>query len=353
MTDLYGSSAIKLLTPSLFLAGLIWLCYSILQPFLDSVAWAVIIAYIMWPAYRWLRYKLNNNATLSAFICTTAISLILMLIFYWIVVLMQRELKVIYPVIMNNLSNPKLQLPDFVIKLPWLNNLFQHYIDRLNTNDAGLRAQALDLARQSLGQLGNFAGNLGKHAFKLGFTLITLFFCFRDGQKAISQLNHGTNFFLGEYQQIYLKTAGDTAHAVVYGLMLAALGQGFIAAVGYGLFGVKAPVLLGAVTALLAIVPFGATLIWLPASFGLMMTGQAWDGIFLFLWGFILISTVDNVIRPVVISGASRIPFLVVMFGVFGGLNAFGGVGLFLGPVILSVALAVWQEWLKQQKNKT
>ena len=353
MTDFMGSSAIKHLAPSLFLAGLVWLCYSILQVFLVSIAWAVIIAYIMWPAYRWLRVRLNHNENLSAFLCTGAISLILMLISYWLVVLLQRELTLIYPVVMNNLSNTKLEVPQFIVALPWLNNLFQHYLDQINTNDAGLRSQILGLARQFLGQMGNFAGNLGKHVVKLGFMLITLFFCFRDGQKVIAQLNNGTRFFLGEYQHIYLKTAGDTAHAVVYGLMLAALGQGFIAAIGYEFSGFNAPILFGAITALLAIVPFGATLIWLPASFGLMMSGQAWNGIFLFLWGLILISTVDNVIRPIVISGASRIPFLVVMFGVFGGLNAFGGVGLFLGPVILSVALAVWQVWLKQQKEKT
>jgi P-type Ca2+ transporter type 2C len=90
-------------------------------------------------------------------------------------------------------------------------------------------------------------------------------------------------------------------------------------------------------------------LIWVPVSFGLMLSGQLWQGIGLFLWGLFVISTVDNVIRPLVISGAGRIPFLVVLFGVFGGLTAFGVIGLFLGPIILSVLLAVWKAWLKQQ----
>lgn len=71
----------------------------------------------------------------------------------------------------------------------------------------------------------------------------------------------------------------------------------------------------------------------------------------LLLWGFFIVSTLDNVVRPLVISGASRVPFLVVMFGVLGGLTAFGVVGLFLGPMILAVLLAVWQAWLEQQES--
>jgi P-type Ca2+ transporter type 2C len=116
-------------------------------------------------------------------------------------------------------------------------------------------------------------------------------------------------------------------------------------------FRLSAPVLLGAITVLLAMIPMGATLIWLPISFSLILSDQPWHGIGLLLWGIFVISTVDNVIRPLVISGAGQIPFLVVLFGVFGGLTAFGAVGLFLGSIILSVLLAVWQAWLKQQHH--
>jgi Ca2+-transporting ATPase len=95
----------------------------------------------------------------------------------------------------------------------------------------------------------------------------------------------------------------------------------------------------------------GATLVWLPISVGLILAGEFWHGVGLLLWGVFAISTVDNVIRPLVISGAGRIPFLVVLFGVFGGLSAFGAIGLFLGPIILSVLLAVWRAWLKERKE--
>jgi len=106
------------------------------------------------------------------------------------------------------------------------------------------------------------------------------------------------------------------------------------------------------VTALLALVPMGATLVWMPVGIVLVLTEQPWQGIGLLLWGFLVVSTVDNVIRPLVISGAGRIPFLVVLFGVLGGLSAFGAIGLFLGPVILAVLLSVWQAWLKLQQHE-
>jgi Ca2+-transporting ATPase len=100
---------------------------------------------------------------------------------------------------------------------------------------------------------------------------------------------------------------------------------------------------------LLAMIPMGATLVWFPTGIILILKDQLWPGLGLLLWGFLAVSTIDNVIRPLVISGASQVPFLVVLFGVLGGLTAFGAVGLFLGPVILAVLLSVWQSWLKQQ----
>jgi Ca2+-transporting ATPase len=205
--------------------------------------------------------------------------------------------------------------------------------------------------KQWLGEFGSFLGNIGRYVLKLGVILVTLFFCFRDGEQAIQQLHKGVVRFLGKHQDVYLQAAGYTTRAVVYGLVLAALGQGLLAGIGYFVAGVQAPLLFAVVTALLALVPMGATLVWMPIGIALILADQLWTGVGLLLWGFLVVSTVDNVIRPLVISGASRVPFLIVMFGVLGGLNAFGAVGLFLGPVILAVLLAVWEAWLDQQKE--
>ena len=244
------------------------------------------------------------------------------------------------------------KLPDFINRIPWLGNYVQEWLDRLTHDRAELTTQLADWAKQWLGEFAKFLGGIGRNVIKLGVILVTVFFCFRDGEEIIKQLQQGLVRFLGKYQHVYLQAAGNTTRAVVYGLVLAALGQGTLAGLGYTIAGVKAPVLFGAITALLALIPMGATLVWFPIGIMLILTDQPWPGIGLLLWGFLVVSTVDNVIRPLVISGASRVPFLVVLFGVLGGLSAFGAVGLFLGPVILAVLLSVWQAWLRQQQEE-
>jgi P-type Ca2+ transporter type 2C len=351
MNEFLCNSPIKYVIPGALLAGLVWLSYAVLRHFLLIIAWAFLIAYIMWPAYQWLKGKLNNNAMLSAAVMTGVISTVITLTIYWLVSMLQGEVKVVYQILLPNFAHPPKQLPENIGQIPWLGNYLQQYLDKLNADEAGVKTQLIDWAKQWLGELGNFLRGVGRNIMKLGFILVTLFFCFRDGQRVIEQIRQGLIYFLGKYQNIYLQAAGDTARAVVYGLGLAALGQGFLAGIGYSVAGVNAPVLFGAITALLAMVPIvGASLVWLPVSLGLILSGQLWQGVGLMLWGFFVISVVDNVIRPLVISGAGQIPLLVVVFGVFGGLSAFGPVGLFLGPIILSVLLAVWQAWLRQLK---
>lgn len=351
MNEYLRNSPIKYFISGVLLAGLIWLSYAVLRDFLLSITWAFIIAYIMWPSYQWLKAKLNDNATLSAAVMTGIISTFIVLAIYWLVIMLQEEVNVVYQFLLTNFAHPPKYLPENISQIPWLGHYLQDYLDQLNADEDGVKAQLIDWAKQWLGEFGRFLGGVGRYLMKLGFILVTLFFCFRDGYQGVNQLRQGLSYFLGKYQNIYLKAAGDTARAVVYGLVLAAFGQGLMAGIGYAVAGINAPVLLGAITALLAMIPMGATLIWLPISFSLILSDQPWQGIGLLLWGIFVISTVDNVIRPLVISGAGQIPFLVVLFGVFGGLTAFGAVGLFLGPIILSVLLAVWQAWLKQQKN--
>lgn len=351
MNHSINDNPIRYLIPGTLLLSLLFLAFMVLREFLLTLIWALIIAYVMWPPYRLLRRRLKNHNTASAAVMTAIIAAIFSLTIYWLAGLLQNELAIAYQSIAGNLENENYRLPDFIRHIPWLGNYLQDLIDRLNSDRAGLAAQFAQWAKQWLGDFAKFLGGIGQYLIKLGVILVTVFFCFRDGDEAVSQLHEGLVRFLGKYQHVYLQAAGQTTRAVVYGLVLAALGQGLLAGFGYAVAGVKAPVLFGAVTSLLAMVPMGATLIWVPLSLGLVLTDHFWPGIGLFLWGLLVVSTVDNIIRPLVISGSSQVPFLVVLFGVLGGLSAFGAVGLFLGPVILAVLLSVWQAWIKQQRQ--
>ncbi len=352
MNDYLGNTPIRQLIPGILLAGLLWLGFMVLREFLLTLTWALIIAYVVWPPYRYLRHKLKGKATLSAAVMTAIIAAVIFLTVYWLVAMLQDELKIAYQTLVSGFGQDTYRLPDFIRRIPWLGSTAQEWLDRLTDDRAAVAAQFANWAQQWTGELATFLGSIGRYLMKLGVILVTVFFCFRDGDEAVRQLHQGLVRFLGKYQHVYLQAAGHTTRAVVYGLVLAALGQGMLAGLGYYVVGVKAPVLLGAVTALLALVPMGATLVWMPISIMLMLTAQPWQGVGLLLWGFLAVSTVDNVIRPLVISGAGRIPFLVVLFGVLGGLTAFGAIGLFLGPVILAVLLSVWQAWLKLQNQE-
>jgi Ca2+-transporting ATPase len=350
MNDFMSNTIIRQLIPAILLTGLFWLGFMVLREFLLTLTWALIIAYVVWPAYRLLRQQLKGNATLSAALMTAIISAVILLTVYWLAAMLQSELKTAYQAFVDRLGQDAYRLPDAIKRIPWLGNTVQLWLDRLADDRAAVMTQLANWAQQWSGEFAKFLGGLGHYIMKLGVILITVFFCFRDGEEAVQQLHQGLVRFLGKYQHVYLQAAGDTTRAVVYGLVLAALGQGMLAGLGYIVAGANAPVLLAAITSLLALIPMGATLVWLPLSIMLIAEGQHWQGIGLLLWGFLAVSTVDNVIRPLVISGAGRIPFLVVLFGVLGGLTAFGAIGLFLGPVILAVLLSVWQSWLKLQK---
>src|SRR5690606_37445539 len=173
----------------------------------------------------------------------------------------------------------------------------------------------------------------------LFFAVLSMFFLLRDGPRVLREARAILEGILGPRVLDYLDAVGATTQAVVYALILGAIAQGAVAGVGYWIFGVDAPVMLGAVTVLIALIPFGAPVVWGSLSVWMIVTGDVWSGVGLLLWGLLLVSWMDNIVRPLVISSATRMPFLLVVFGVLGGVLAFGLVGLFIGPVLLAVCL--------------
>lgn len=334
------------LMPIFLLAFLIGVSFWMLQPFVLTLLWAFIISFVLFPLYKRLNQFIQND-TLSAFVFTSFITVVLVGLTFVIFHLIENEIKNAYILLSNNVVESSWQLPEKIRHIPHIGDYLQDNLNRLKNNHLSLTAQLMDWLKNSFGIFAQFFSHIGQRVIKFSFVLVTVFFCFRDGELWLQQLKQFLHYFLGDAYSLYLQTASDTTRAVIYGLVLAALSQGFIAGIGYFVAGVKMPLLLAMLTALLALIPMGATLVWLPTALMLLIDNQLFAGIGLIIWGFLAISTIDNVIRPLVICGASKIPFLVVMFGVFGGLSTFGTIGLFLGPVILSVLLAVWKNFIR------
>ncbi|HLF95563.1 MAG TPA: AI-2E family transporter [Methylococcaceae bacterium] len=335
------------LVPLLLLAGLLALTFLVLRNFLTPLVWAVILAYMTWPAHVRLNRLLGDKPNIGALSMTFVLFSAIVIPLLWFSTLLQSEVAIAYHALSELLSR-KPELPEFLAKLPYAGAEIQKWFDQFAGDPAELRTRLLPLLRTLSGQLLQFAGDVGVNAAVLLLTLLSLFFLYRDGRQAIGQVKQVLHLVLGKRLQGYLAAAGDTVKAVVYGLVLTAIAQGSLAGLGYWFVGIKSPVLLSLVTMFFSLIPFGTPVVWVGASLWLLANGDKWAATELFLWGALVVSWVDNLVRPLVISGATRIPFLLVMFGVLGGLTTFGFVGLFLGPVILAVMLAVWREWLEE-----
>ncbi len=336
----------------LLLGGLLLLAYKVLHLFIVPVAWAAIIAFATWPAYRPLHARLGGHDTLSALLMTLLLSAAFIVPAMWLVLLLRNEAGVAIATLTGQIRKGTLILPDFVRALPWAGDLLQAQIDEMTRDPEAFRLQMTEWVRLGSNRLVALLGDVGRNAAKLGFAMISLFFLFRDGERVLEQVRHVLRHFLGSRVHAYLAAAGSMTKAVVWGLVATALAQGFVAGLGYWWAGMAAPVLLGALTVLIAMIPFGTPLVWGSAGVWLLVSGSTVQGIGLLLWGALVVSWVDNLVRPLVISNATRIPFLLVMFGVLGGLAAFGLVGLFIGPVVLAILMAVWREWIEESDLK-
>ncbi len=340
----------RLAAIGLLLAGLGALTYAVLRPFLAPIAWAVIICYVTWPLHRWILGRLPRRRTSAAAITTLLLGSVVVVPLIWLTVLLQRELFELVRALPEWLEQ-KPRLPGFVSGIPYFGNELTSIVSQFEDLQSLLKQHALPWIKRFSTPMIGLMTNLGQDAVVLLLTLFTTFFLFRDGLQLVLQVKQVLSRVLGERLTGYFETTEATVKAVVYGIVLTALAQGFLSGVGYWAVGVKAPIVLGIVTTFVAMIPFGTPFVWGSTSAWLLLHGQTWAGIALGLWGTLVVSWVDNIIRPLVISSSTRIPFVLVMFGVLGGLSSFGFIGLFLGPVILAMALAVWREWLQAHER--
>lgn len=330
--------------------GILLLTFSVLRPFIVPLIWGAILAYVSWPLHQRMIAAMRGRVTLASLTTTILITLAIVAPLVWLILLLRVEAIGGYSEVQAFLAS-KPVLPPAIRDLPWVGQAAQDLLARLSADPTAIRQQFVLLMEESSVEVTRLIGGVGRNVVKLFFAVLSMFFLLRDGPRLLREARSILEGILGPRVNDYLNAVGATTQAVVYALILGALAQGAVAGIGYWIFGIKAPVLLGAVTVLIALIPFGAPLVWGSLSIWLLVTGHILPGVGLLLWGLLLVSWVDNIVRPLVISNATRMPFLLVVFGVLGGVLAFGLVGLFIGPVLLAVSLAIWREWLEQHQK--
>lgn len=341
----------RLLAISL-LVILIVLCFKVVRFFITPALWGAILAYVTFPIYNFFHTKVKFSSNFSALIMTVAISLMIGIPLLIGVFFLQHEALNLYTTLVHRIEAGYVDLPSFIKNLPVVGQQIQDRLWAMNKDPEGTM-EAFRTWIQSHLYYGKIAFDVILQGFaKLGMALMTLFFFFRDGQKLIAQIRQALRNIIGDRIDGYIDSVGATTRAVVYGIGLTAVAQAVLAGVGYVFAGVPNPLLLTLLTFVAALIPFGTPFAWGAVALWLLSRGMVTEGIGLAIWGICVISWVDNLIRPIVISGATKIPFIIIFIGVLGGLTAFGFVGLFIGPVVLAIALAVWREWLSEHKHE-
>ncbi|WP_434352552.1 AI-2E family transporter [Psychrobacter sp. HD31] len=327
------------------------LCFSVVKFFIVPALWAAIIAYVTFPLYNFFYTKVKLSRNLSAFIMTFFVSLMIGIPLLVGIFILQQEAVDLYGMILHRIQAGYVDLPSQIKEIPVVGQQIKDALWEINKDPEGTMEIIKVWVQEHL-YYGKVAVDAVLRNFaKMGMVIMTLFFFYRDGISLVKQVRQALRNIIGNRIDDYIDSVGETTQAVVYGIGLTALAQALLAGIGYLFANAPNPLFLVLLTFVLALIPFGTPFAWGGVSLWLMSQGHTTEGIGLAVWGVLAISWVDNLIRPMVISGATSIPFIIIFIGVLGGLTAFGFVGLFIGPVVLAIALAVWREWISHHKS--
>jgi predicted PurR-regulated permease PerM len=326
-------------------------CLTVLRPFLSALLWALILSFSTWPLYAWLVRRLNGRRSLAALLMTLLVAAIFILPLAAAGTHLADSVAKVGGMTAVLLQQGPPGPPEWVAELPIIGpQLAERWLE-LERLGAGWTAEPQPYLQTGLDWLLSLGVRLGEAMLQVSLGVLAAFFFFRDGAEGTRRLSIAVERLGGVRAQRLLIVAASTVRSVVYGVIGTALAQASLQALGLWLAGVPAAFFLGFLTFFLGFVPVGPPLIWLPAAAWLLYKGAVGWGLFLIIWGLVVVSGVDNVLRPYLISRGSRLPLVLVLFGVLGGLIAFGFLGIFLGPTLLALGYALFEEWSAEPRS--
>lgn len=335
----------ELLSISLTVA-IVALAVFIVHRFIPSMIWAAIIVIATYPLYKYWRRLFGRHDNVAALLFTTVLGLIILLPLSWLITILVTEIQLFinYLHVINKVGGPA---PEVIRKFPMIGNELINYWDTHISHPGNLRNLLTDLhlsltpASYYIKQVGI---NLAHRGFQLGFTLLTLFFFYRDGDKLFQQINEIGEYCLGARWFRYADRLPSALRGTVNGTIVVGLGVGILMGLCYLLVGFPAPTLVGFITAFAAMIPFVVPIVFVIVALILLASGSMVGAIIVIIWGTIVMFVADHFIKPVLIGGAIKLPFLAVLFGILGGVETLGLLGLFVGPIIMVLFITLWQE---------
>lgn len=323
-------------------------CWRVLAPFFPAILFAVVIAVSTWPAYTWLRGRLGGRGSVASLLACSltllvALGPVLLLLMSlgdaarWTLGLLDRGLGEGLPA-----------APAWLDAVPLIGPAAAQWWTKLGSDPESLKelgALFAAPARQAALVSGRALGNA---ALQVALTALLLFVLYRSGEALAHRLRQAAQRVGGSFAQELVDTARDSMTGVMFGVLGAGLAQATVAAIGFSIVGMPSPFLLGALTFVLSMVPFGPPLIWGGAAVWLFQHDQTGWGLFMLVYGLFGISSIDNVLKPLLISRANHLPFVLTLMGVVGGVLSFGVMGVFLGPTLLALSVDLGGQWLRR-----
>ena len=330
-----------LLAAGLLAAG----CFLVLRPFISALVWAVILVFCTWPAYRLLTDRFKFGPSAAAAVMVTAEFLLIGLPLIFATPVQREDIEGIRNWIERIFSEGLPDLSGTFMLIPvvggYLNEWWLAFAGDTSHLVQAMRPFAGTIAQWGLAVLLALLSGIAE----MLIAILLAFFIYKDGPALARHTYAILERLAGVRAARLWELTGNVTRGVVYGLLGTAVAQGFMTFFGLWVAGVPQPALLGVIAGVISILPVGAPLVWLPAAIWLFATGSLGWGVFMLAYGALGISSVDNFIRPWLISRGADLPLLLTILGALGGVLAFGFLGLFLGPVVLALGYTLMKEW--------
>jgi len=331
------------------MALLVFGCFLILQPFLGAILFAGVICFSTWPVFLHLRDRFGGRSWLAAIVIVT----ILTLAIAFPVALAAQSIVVHSADVVEAFRGfldrkTVIELPAFIRDIPAFGPWLEGYVRTLTQSNADLVEFLKGFSEPAKDFLMTMGRAAGQGFIQILIAIFVAYFFYRDGDRIRRLLLEGMARIAGPEHGITLvATTQNAVKGVVYGLIGTAFAQAAVALIGFLIAGVPGAFLLAALTFVLSLVPMGPVLIWGGAAAWLYFHDQVGWAIFMAIYGVAIISSVDNFVKPILMSRTGNLSMLVVVLGVFGGAIAFGFIGLFVGPALLAIAWNLMKAWLE------
>lgn len=320
-------------------------CFLVVWPFATAISVAAVIAIVSWPLFKRIRKWCGERNLLASLILVLLLTVLIVIPITGLSMVSAQQIPNLISMVREWIASG-FSIPHEIQEIPWIGNWLYSQLDSFIGNKQELAAAAQKLFDPVSKMLLRGAVMLGDGLFQLFLMLFIIFFFYRDGdylaEKSLALLTRMSGNLAVEVRDIIV----NTTRSVVFGIVGSAAGQGIVAFIGFLIAGVPGAATLGVAVFVLSAVPIGPPLVWGPAAIWLYYQGNVGMAVFLVLWGSLAVSSVDNFLKPILISKGASLPLSLIYLGVFGGILAFGFMGIILGPVVIAVGIAMSKTWL-------